>query len=140
MVVMLMFFLLMTLTFEVIVFIFYSAEIGAQAEPESCGTSLPCVCLLLQYLLQRACVFITAGPSTSRTEDVSITAVPITKRCVCVCLLLQYLLQSCSRRGGGGMEDMCVFVLLLVCVFITAGPIIKLCVCLLCAPLAEIRC
>ena len=99
MVVMLMFFLLMTLTFEVIVFIFYSAEIGAQAEPESCGTSLPCVCLLLQYLLQ-----------------------------------------SCSRRGGGGMEDMCVFVLLLVCVFITAGPIIKLCVCLLCAPLAEIRC
>ena len=25
----------------------------------------------------------------------------------CVCLLLQYLLQSCSRRGGGGMEDMC---------------------------------
>jgi hypothetical protein len=24
-----------------------------------------------------------------------------------VCLLLQYLLQSCSRGGGGGMEDMC---------------------------------
>jgi hypothetical protein len=25
---------------------------------------------------------------------------------VCVCLLLQYLLQSCSRRGGGIVEDM----------------------------------
>ena len=26
---------------------------------------------------------------------------------VCVCLLLQYRLQSCSRGGGGGVEDMC---------------------------------
>ena len=25
----------------------------------------------------------------------------------CVCLLLQYLLQSCSRGGGGEVEDMC---------------------------------
>ena len=73
------------------------------------------------------CVFITAiNYYCSTLLLLFITAVPNTKLCAwgeedsgghiiklfargggCVCLLLQYLLQSCSRGGGGTMEDMC---------------------------------
>ena len=41
------------------------------------------------------CVIITAGPRSKLFAW------------RCVCLLLQYLLQSCSRGGGGEVEDMC---------------------------------
>jgi hypothetical protein len=81
---------------------------------------LPCVCLLLQDLVQSVCVFFTAGPSTKlftwggggygrtcATRDDEPrpvwTSLPITR----VCLLLQDLVQS-------------------VCVFFTAGPSTKL--------------
>ena len=48
-------------------------------------------------------------------------------RLLFLCLLLQYLVQSCSRGGSGIVEDMCYERRGLVCVFITAGPTIKLC-------------
>jgi hypothetical protein len=95
----------------------------------------------------RVCVFITAGPSTKLfTSECS-------ENPVCVCLLLQDLVQRCLHGGGGDMgghvlrettsRGLCglvcpsrtsergggLFITVLnpVCVFITAGPVIKLC-------------
>ena len=50
----------------------------------------------LVHLIQRRSV------STSMVEHASASA-----SVSCVCLLLQDLLQSCSRGGGGIVEDMC---------------------------------
>jgi hypothetical protein len=44
--------------------------------------------------------------TNASVRDQSVLVVLLQYR-VCVCLLLQYLLQSCSRGGGGIVEDMC---------------------------------
>jgi hypothetical protein len=61
-------------------------------------------------LVTDVCVFITAVPITKLfawgggDSGGHVLRGPTSR---VVCLLLQYLLQSCSRGGGGTVEDMC---------------------------------